>query len=107
MSVHTFAFLIKVYHPFQAVYNALNMRGYTLYIWLGVWLLLLPFLGIPGSWKETLLLLTAIFLIGYSYARHRKIRFEKSAVITPNASAQSARAERDTSDQASSHAATS
>lgn len=41
-----------------------NMRNYTPQLWLGAWLLVLPFLGIPGSWKETLTALTALALIG-------------------------------------------
>lgn len=55
------------------------MRDSTLYIWIGVWLLLLPFFGIPGSWKETLLILTALFLIAYSLVRRRKISDTKNA----------------------------
>jgi len=48
------------------------MREYTLYIWIGVWLLILPFLGIPGSWKKTLIILTALFLIAHSYVLRRR-----------------------------------
>lgn len=47
------------------------MRDYTLYLWIGVWLFVLPFLGIPGSWKETLLILTAIFIVAYSFLKRR------------------------------------
>ena len=33
----------------------------TLYI--GVWLCIIPFLGVPGIWKERLLILTGLFLV--------------------------------------------
>lgn len=49
------------------------MREYIVYIWIGVWLLLLPLLGIPGDWKETLLIATALGVIAYSYIGYRKI----------------------------------
>lgn len=48
------------------------MREYTLYIWLGVWLFILPFLGIPGGWKENLLMLTALFIIGHALFAYRR-----------------------------------
>ena len=31
-------------------------------MWIGVWLCLIPFLGVPGVWKERLLILTGLFL---------------------------------------------
>jgi hypothetical protein len=33
------------------------------YISFGVWLIILPFLGIPGSWRNMLVILSGIFLI--------------------------------------------
>lgn len=39
------------------------MRDIKLFSWLGVWLLILPFLGVPGSWKERLVALTGLLLI--------------------------------------------
>jgi hypothetical protein len=39
------------------------MRDIKLLSWLGVWLLILPFLGIPGSWKERLVALTGLCLL--------------------------------------------
>lgn len=50
------------------------MRDYTLYIWIGVWLFLLPFFGIPGSWKDILLILTALFVMVYSFVLQRRNR---------------------------------
>src|SRR3989338_1310202 len=71
-------FLAKVYHAGDAVYNTetghlLDMRKYIVYIWIGVCLLVLSFLGIPGIWKETLLIVTAFGIIAYSYVGYRKI----------------------------------
>lgn len=57
------------------------MRDSILYIWIGVWLFLLPFFGIPGSWKETLLILTALFLVAYSLVRRRKTSDTKNATV--------------------------
>ncbi len=39
------------------------MRDIKLLSWLGVWLLILPFLGIPGDWKERLVAFTGICLL--------------------------------------------
>lgn len=50
------------------------MREYILYLWIGVWLLLLPFFGIPGSWKDTFLILTALFIIVHTFLGHRRSR---------------------------------
>lgn len=51
-----------------------SMRGYILYMWLGVWLFLLPFLGIPGNWKDGLLILTALFIVANSFIGYRRTR---------------------------------
>jgi hypothetical protein len=39
------------------------MHKSNFYISFGVWLFILPFLGIPGSWKNILVSLSGIFLI--------------------------------------------
>jgi hypothetical protein len=39
------------------------MRDIKLFAWLGVWLLILPFFGVPGSWKERLVALTGFLLL--------------------------------------------
>jgi len=39
------------------------MNKNNFYISFGVWLIILPFLGIPGIWKNTLVFLSGIFLI--------------------------------------------
>ena len=60
------------------MYNAgayyVNMRDYVLYMWIGLGLFIVPFLGIPGSWKETLIALAALFVVVYSFMKHRHIR---------------------------------
>ena len=34
---------------------------------IGIWVLILPFLGFPGDWEKTLAFLTGIVIIGVSY----------------------------------------
>ncbi len=48
------------------------MRNYTLYVWVGVWLFVLPFLGLPGNWKDRLLMLTAIATLVYAFVEYRR-----------------------------------
>jgi len=57
------------------------MREYTLYIWLGVWLLALASssFGVPGNWKDTLLILTALFIITHSFVGYRRARKKERA----------------------------
>lgn len=45
------------------------MQAYSNELWLGVWLLILPFLGFPGSWKERLVALTGLAVIGVALYR--------------------------------------
>lgn len=59
------------------------MQGYTVYIWVGVGLLIVPFLGIPGSWKETITALTALFLVGYVLWQHRLRQNQKETEAPP------------------------
>jgi hypothetical protein len=39
------------------------MHKNNFYISFGVWLVILPFLGIPGTWRNTLVFLSGFFLI--------------------------------------------
>lgn len=48
------------------------MRDYTFYMWVGLWLLLLPFFGIPGTWKETLTIVTALCVLAHSFFGYRR-----------------------------------
>ncbi|HBV00800.1 MAG TPA: hypothetical protein DEF00_00190 [Candidatus Taylorbacteria bacterium] len=52
-------------------------------MWAGAWLLILPFSGVPGNWKEALTILTALFLIVYSYALRRGIRSAEDLGTAP------------------------
>lgn len=45
------------------------MRGIKNTLFLGIWLFLVPFLGVPASWKDGLILATAFFLIVISGGR--------------------------------------
>ncbi|MEK7170521.1 MAG: hypothetical protein AAB767_04505 [Patescibacteria group bacterium] len=60
------------------------MREYILYMWLGVWLLVLASssFGVPGSWKDTFLILTALFIITHSFIGHRRTRKEESVDVS-------------------------
>ena len=39
------------------------MHKNNFYVSFGVWITILPFLGIPGAWRNTLVFLSGIFLI--------------------------------------------
>jgi hypothetical protein len=39
------------------------MHKNNFYISFGVWLAILPFLGVPGTWKNNLVFLSGVFLI--------------------------------------------
>jgi len=39
------------------------MHKNNFYISFGVWITILPFLGIPGTWRNTLVVLSGLFLI--------------------------------------------
>ena len=64
--------LIRVYHAAAVLYNTLNMKNKNSLLWLGAWLFMLPFLGVSGAWKERLITLTGLFVIGAAlYARYK------------------------------------
>ena len=44
-----------------------SMRKARILLILGTWVAILPFLGFPYSWKDTLSFLTGIILICFSY----------------------------------------
>ena len=50
------------------------MRDYTFYMWIGLWLLLIPFLGVPGTWKEKLTIVTALCVLVHSFVGYHRIR---------------------------------
>lgn len=57
----------------QPLYYNTDMREYSIYVWVGVWLLLVPFFGIPGTWKDGLIIFTALCVVVYSYIGYRRM----------------------------------
>ncbi|MDR3519937.1 MAG: hypothetical protein P4L63_03590 [Candidatus Pacebacteria bacterium] len=47
------------------------MRKARIVLILGTWVAILPYLGFPYSWKDTLSFFTGIALIGFSYILHK------------------------------------
>lgn len=43
-------------------------------VWLGVWLVLVPFLGISSAWKERLVILTGVAVLAASWMRFKRNR---------------------------------
>ena len=48
------------------------MRRARIFLVLGVWITVLPYLGFPYSWKAVLFTLTGIVIIGLSYAIYQE-----------------------------------
>ncbi len=50
------------------------MREYTLYLWIGVWLILISLssFGVPTTWKNTLVICTAIFILAHALLGYRR-----------------------------------
>lgn len=48
-----------------------TMREIPHTVWLGVWLVVVPFLGVPAAWKEWLIILTGIGVLAAQFARFR------------------------------------
>lgn len=47
--------------------------GYRLLLWLGILIIVLPFVGVPSLWKEIILFLIGIILVGQSlFVRHQE-----------------------------------
>ncbi len=43
-------------------------------MWVGVWLFFLPFLGLPGNWKDRLLILTSIVILVCAFLDYRRAK---------------------------------
>ena len=50
------------------------MRKERILLLLGVWVTILPYLGFPISWKDTLVTLTGLGLIGFAYFLYNQIK---------------------------------
>lgn len=47
--------------------------GYRLLLWMGIIIIILPFIGVPSSWKEIILFLVGIILVAQSlFIRHQE-----------------------------------
>jgi hypothetical protein len=56
------------------------MRKARILLFLGTWIAILPYLGFPYSWKDTLSFFTGLILIFFSYVLYRdykKVEGEK------------------------------
>ncbi|OHA20337.1 MAG: hypothetical protein A2849_01005 [Candidatus Taylorbacteria bacterium RIFCSPHIGHO2_01_FULL_51_15] len=58
------------------------MRKYSVHVWLVVFLLLLPFLGIPTGWKKTLAILTLLFIAVRVLLSHSRHYLEKDEMFS-------------------------
>jgi hypothetical protein len=50
--------------------------GYKLLLWIGILIIVLPFIGVPSFWKEIILFLVGIVLVAQSlFVRHQEKMF--------------------------------
>jgi hypothetical protein len=54
-------------------YNDFMRKEKTLFI-IGLWVIVLPFLGFPGSWKTILFVLTGLALVYLSYLFYMEVK---------------------------------
>ena len=50
------------------------MRRARVFLILGIWIAVLPYLGFPYSWKDILTTLSGLGLIGMSYMLYRELK---------------------------------
>lgn len=68
------------------------MQEYKSVMWLGAWLVLIPLLGVPGSWEDTLVILTGLCLIVVAVLRiHARFVLLRKGGSTPAQKAPEAR----------------
>lgn len=58
------------------------MRKARILLILGVWITILPYLGFPYSWKDTLSTLTGLVLIYFSYVLYKEYKAEEKSEET-------------------------
>lgn len=47
--------------------------GYTILLWIGLTIIVVPFLGIPSVWKDAILFILGMSLVGqYLFMRHQE-----------------------------------
>ena len=52
------------------------MRKAHLFLILGIWVAILPYLGFPYSWKDTLTTVSGLGLIYFSFTFHQKSKLK-------------------------------
>lgn len=57
------------------------MRKERIFLILGIWIAVLPYLGFPYSWKNILFTLSGLLLVYYSYTMHKE---NKETETKPN-----------------------
>ena len=60
------------------------MRKARILLFLGIWLIILPYLGFPYSWKEILTTLTGFIVLLLSYLFYREYRMLREAETFDN-----------------------
>lgn len=65
------------------LYNR-EMRKARLFLILGIWIAILPYLGFPYSWKNILFTLSGLVLIYLSYIIYRESKTEETSKISEN-----------------------
>ncbi len=61
------------------------MKKRTIIVILGLWIALLPFLGLPGSWKKFILIVSGLAIAGVAGIRRKKF-VQASGSSMPNQS---------------------
>jgi len=54
------------------------MRKARMFLFLGIWVAILPYLGFPYSWKDFLFTLTGLGLICFSYVLYKDYKKEEN-----------------------------
>jgi len=57
-------------------YN-ISMRRARIFLILGIWIAVLPYLGFPYSWKDILTTLSGLGLISMSYMLYRELKIKE------------------------------
>ena len=57
-------------------YN-ISMQKARIFLILGIWITVLPYLGFPYSWKDVLVTFSGLGLIGVSYMLYRESKIKK------------------------------
>jgi len=53
------------------------MRKARIFLFLGIWVVILPYLGFPSSWKDVLSILTGLTLIYLSYMLYKDYKIKE------------------------------